>query len=170
MRIKRILLLSLALVVAALLQSTLGARLTLFAARFDLVLVLVVTYSVLQGSEEGLLAGLIGGLVVDNLSVVPFGTTAIALGLAGLLTGLGDAALYRANFVIPLTAVGLATVFYHSFILLALQAAGWSVDWTATLALQTIPGALMNALLAALIFSPMQRLVVPPPVEGQLRW
>src|SRR5512135_3167847 len=108
MRAKRITILALALTGAAILQSTLLSRHIVLDARPDLVVLLVVTFSVIQGVSEGLIGGLLGGLMVDILSGVPFGAATLGMGLIGLLTGLGDANVYRANLVIPLVAVFLA--------------------------------------------------------------
>lgn len=169
MRFRRIALLTLMLAAAAILQTTLGNRIAIFTARPDLVLLLVVTFSVVRGVEEGLLGGIIGGLLVDMLSVVPFGTATLGMGFAGLVTGLGEANIYRANLIVPLVAVFLATVFYHSFIMLALQAAGWSVEWISTLALQTVPGALFNAVLAPLALLLIHRTLSPTEGEARIR-
>ncbi|MGE5620177.1 MAG: rod shape-determining protein MreD [Sphingomonadaceae bacterium] len=170
MHSRRLGLLTLALLLAAVFQVALGGRVTIFTARPDLVLLLVVVHAVVRGSEEGLLAGLLGGLLVDVLSAVPFGTATISMGLIGLATGLGEDNVYRANLIIPLVAVFLATVVYHSIIMLTLQAVGMSVDWISTLALQTVPGAVLNALLAPLAFALVRSIGSPPGEEEKMRW
>ncbi len=170
MHSRRIGILAVALLVAAVVQATLASRYTIFTARPDLVLLLVVTFSVSRGLEEGLIGGLIGGLLIDQLSAIPFGTATIAMGLIGLATGLGEANIYRANLIIPLVAVFLATVFYHSILMLTLQAAGWSVEWISTLALQTVPGAVLNSLLAPLAFALIKKLSPATEGEEQMRW
>lgn len=167
---RRLGLLTLTLVAAAVLQSTLGSNLALNKARPDLVLLLVVTYSVVRGVEEGLLGGILGGLLVDLLSAIPFGTATVSMGLIGLATGLGEENLYRANLLIPLVAVFLATVVYHSIVMLSLQAVGWSVEWISTLALQTVPGALYNAFLAPVAFALVKRIGSPAGDKERMRW
>ena len=159
-----------AVIATSILQLTLGSKLTVVSARPDLVLLLVVTTSVVGGVEEGVLVGILGGMSLDMMSVTPFGTATIAMGLIGLATGLGESNIYRANLLIPLVAVFLATVFYHSFLLLALQAAGWSVEWISTLARQTIPGAAFNALLAPLPLAIVRRLAAWDKLEEHLGW
>ncbi len=170
MQTKRIIIIVLALLTAAILQSSIASRPILLDARPDLVLLLVVTFSVVRGVGEGFLGGLIGGFLVDMLSAIPFGTATLGLGLIGLLTGLGDANVYRANFMIPLIAVFLATVFYHSFLMLALQADGRTVEWISTLALQTIPGAVLNAVLAPVAFYLVRRFAFPGEDEERFQW
>ncbi len=170
MRIRRILILALMLIGAAILQSTLIGRPILLGARPDLVLLAVVTFSVAQGASEGLIGGLIGGLAVDLLSAVPFGAAMLGMGLVGLLTGLGNTNVYRASIFIPFVAVFVATVFYHSFLMLALQADGRVVEWISTLALQTIPGAAMNAALTPLAVHLIRRLVAAEDRTERFEW
>ena len=85
---RRIAILALALLIAALVQTTQGHRFATSVAKPDLVLLLVVTHSVVRGVEEGLLGGILGGLLVDLLSAVPFGAATLGMGLIGLATGL----------------------------------------------------------------------------------
>ncbi len=171
MHTRRIGLLALALCVAGIVQTTITNTLTLDnRAVPDLVLLLVVTYSVVRGIEEGLMAGILGGLVVDVLSAIPFGAATVGMGLIGLATGLGESNVYRSNVIIPLVAVFLATVFYHSVVMLALQAAGWSVEWISTMALQTIPGAILNAILAPVAFVLVRRISCSPDAEERFQW
>ena len=88
---------------------------------------------------------------------------------SGFGTGLGESNVYRANTVIPLIAIFLATIFYHSFVMLALQAVEWKVEWISTLALQTVPGAALNAILAPLVF-PFIRRMSSPSGEERIGW
>ncbi len=170
MHSRRFILLAAALLAATIFQVTAGGTSLLHGARPDLVLLLVVTFSVVRGVEEGLIGGLLGGLLVDLLSATPFGTATIGMGLIGLATGLGEANVYRANLMIPLVAVFLATVVYHSIIMLTLQGIGWNVEWVSTLALQTIPGAVFNAILAPLAFPLVRKLGPKGEAEERLRW
>ncbi len=170
MRTRRLLILALALVGAAVLQSTIFDHPLLLGARPDFVVLLVVTFSVVQGVSEGLLGGILGGLIVDLLSGVPFGSATLGMGLVGLLTGLGDSNVYRANFLIPLVAVFLGTVFYHSFLMLGLQANGRVVEWIATLALQTVPSAALNAILAPAAFFLVHKFASPRQGEERFEW
>ena len=170
MRTRRILILLSSLLAAVVVQSTILSRPLLSGARPDLVLLLVVTFSVVQGVSEGLMAGILGGLAVDLLSGVPFGSATLGMGLVGLLTGLGDQNVYRANLLIPLVGVFLATAVYHSFLMLALQANGRSVEWVATLALQTVPSAFLNAILAPIALYMVRRFAFASEQDERFDW
>jgi len=147
-----------------------GGWLTRFVLKPDLVLLIVITYSVVRGVEEGALAGIIGGLMVDSLSSVPFGSATFSMGALGLAMGLGEDNIYRSNVIIPLVAVFLATVFYHSLLLLILQGGGWQVEWVVTLALQTVPCAVLNALIAPLAIPLIRRFTASPKESEGMRW
>jgi rod shape-determining protein MreD len=167
-RARRITLFIFALGIAATIQTIMGARLSVLTARPDLVLLLVVTHSIVRGTSDGLLGGVIGGLMIDSLTPLPFGAATIGMALVGLGTGLGESNVYRSNLIIPLIAIFLATIFYHSFLMLALQAAAWTVDWISTLALQTVPGAALNAMLAPLVFPLVRRIASGS--EERIEW
>lgn len=170
MDFRRLALLTLALAAAAVVQTALGQNVTMHAARPDLVLLVVVTNSAIRGMEEGLLGGLLGGMMVEVFSAAPFGASIFAMGVIGLATGLWEANVYRTSVLIPVVAVFLATILYHSVLLLALQGAGWTVEWISTLALQTVPGAVENAILSPLVFLLVRRMVAYKQSEGSLRW
>ena len=82
------------LVLAALAESTVGYRLdALGGGRINLVLVLVAVWSLVRGAQDGLLAGLVGGLALDLMCGTPFGLHTVLLGLIGC--GDGDRAAGR---------------------------------------------------------------------------
>jgi rod shape-determining protein MreD len=61
------------LFVLSLLQSTVLPRITVLGVHPDLLLMVVTSWSLLRGSEEGMLWALIGGLGMDLLSGAQFG-------------------------------------------------------------------------------------------------
>lgn len=170
MTARRLIILFASIVVAVMLQTTALSRPIVSGARPDLVLLIVVTYSVVQGVSEGMMAGVVGGLAVDLCSGVPFGSATLGMWLVGLLTGLGDSNVYRANLLIPIIAVFLATVIYHSFLMLSLQANGWTVEWISTLALQTVPSAFMNAILTPVGLYLARHFAFPTEHEEKFEW
>jgi len=108
--------------------------------------------------------------MVDCLSAIPFGAATCAMGILGLATGLGEANVFRANVIIPLVAVFVATILYHSMLMLSLQAASWQVEWIVTLALQTVPTAALNALLAPLAIPLVRRVTASQEETERVRW
>src|SRR5687768_10090640 len=89
------------LVLAALAESTLGYRLdALGGGRVNLVLMLVAIWSLVRGAQDGLLAGLAGGLALDLMSGTPFGLNTVLLGLIGGGTALNGGTLARGGLAL----------------------------------------------------------------------
>jgi rod shape-determining protein MreD len=146
------------LVAGALLEAAALRGLPMGAPRLEVTLIVVVGWAMLRGWEEGLLAGLIGGLIVDSLSLAPFGVHSLRLGAAGLGAGLLVARWGQSSPLLPVTAAALASMFAFTLSVLALQASGWSVAWERALATQAIPSAALAACGMAIGF-PLLRLI-----------
>ena len=58
--------------VAALIQSLTGPSLPVVRGRPDLVMVVVLAWSMLRGSGEGAFVGFLGGVLLDSVSYTPF--------------------------------------------------------------------------------------------------
>ncbi len=71
----------------ALIQTVLLAQVDWWGARPDLMLLVVLIWSVVRGAEEGMVWGFIGGLVMDLFSGGPLGATVLALLAVALLAG-----------------------------------------------------------------------------------
>ncbi len=76
------------LALAALLQSVLGPSLPLVRGRPDLVLVVVLAWSMLRGSGEGAFVGFLGGALLDSVTYTQFGVNSALLGLLGYFTAM----------------------------------------------------------------------------------
>lgn len=127
--------------------------------RPDLVLLLVLSWSILRGSTEGTIGGIVGGLALDLLSAVPFGLHTSLLGLIAALTALGEANLFRGSLPLFVITAALASVLLHGGTLLILQAAGQQTLSLPRFAQFVVPAALLNALLMPFAFTLFQRAV-----------
>src|SRR3954447_22301944 len=89
------------LVLAALAESTVGYRMdAVGGGRVNLVLMLVAAWSLVRGTQDGLLAGLLGGLALDLMSGTPFGLQTVSLGLIGWGTAAGGGTLSRGGLAL----------------------------------------------------------------------
>jgi len=145
------------LIVVALLQATVMPHLTIWGVAPDLVVLVVASWGLLQGTTEGCLWGFIAGVAIDLLSDAPFGAATISLVLVGLVAGLAKGSPLRAHFALPVLVVFLTTIVYNLAFLLVVQISGQSTAWFDTLLRITLPSAALNALLAI-------------PVYGLMRW
>src|SRR5437868_15302967 len=95
--------------VAALIQSLTGPSLRVARGRPDLVLVVVLAWSMLRGSGEGAFVGFLGGVLLDSATYTQFGISAALLGLLGYFTGLPQVNVYRGNLPYFIGTAAIAT-------------------------------------------------------------
>lgn len=91
-------------------QSTLIPALSIGGIRPDFVLVVVVSAALAEGSETGVLCGVLGGLLQDLLSAGPFGINTIAKMLIGWGVGFYERKVNKGNLLLPLLAVTAGTI------------------------------------------------------------
>jgi rod shape-determining protein MreD len=144
---------------AALLQSLVGPTLPLVHGRPDFVLVIVLAWAMLRGSNEGALVGFLGGVVLDSVAYTQFGINAALLGLLGYFTGLPEVNVYRGNLPYFLGTAALATLVYHTLYFLLLQAMGLSLPPILDTYATALPAAILNAVLLAPTFVICRRLL-----------
>lgn len=135
------------LTVAALIQATLMPELRILGGAPDLVLTLVLTYSLLFGFEQGVVWALVGGVVQDLISAVPLGTTSLALVVMVAAVGYVAGQTSPRSFFAPLLAAAGGTVIAHGVTLGVLLLAGRSLPILATLVQVTAPTVLYNVVL-----------------------
>jgi rod shape-determining protein MreD len=140
-----------------LLQATAVPRIAIRGVFPDLPLLVIVSWSLLRGSREGLVWGFVAGIMVDLLSGAPFGAATLPLMAVGFLSGLGAANVFR-NALWPLVTVFLATIVYDLLFLLVVQVSGDRVEWLESLVRIILPCALLNALLTPLVLGGMRAL------------
>lgn len=137
-------------------QTALVPYLSTWGVFVDLPLLVVVSWSLLQGRREGLAWGLVAGVGIDVLSGAPFGAATLSLALVGFLTGLGEATVFRTHVALPLLAVFVATIIYDLLFLLIVRFLGQPVAWLDSLFRAVLPSAALNAVLTPLVFLPMR--------------
>ncbi|NIN68224.1 MAG: rod shape-determining protein MreD [Anaerolineae bacterium] len=139
------------LAAVALVQSSVLYRFSLVGARLNLMLLVVVSWSLLRGPREGIVWGFIGGLSLDFLSGAPIGSCAFALTVAGYLASLGQLTLYRTSPAFPsVVALGTSLV-YDIIIMILLSTTGRLAAWQETLVAVTMPTALLASLMMPLV-------------------
>ena len=145
------------LLLAGILQSTFLSQITLFGVHPNLMLTVVVSWCLLRGGREGLSWGLLGGLILDLLSIAPFGTFTIALLLTAFFMTLNDVSFFRPTRALPAGVMLLVSPFFHLAAMVTMQTLGWQVGWSRVLSL-LLPAAMVDALLILLLFPLIRRL------------
>ncbi|MFQ6014921.1 MAG: rod shape-determining protein MreD [Anaerolineae bacterium] len=137
-------------------QSTAMPYLSLAGVKPDLMLLVVISWSLIRGAGEGIVWGFVGGMILDLLSGAPFGVFTLALTTISFLSGIGEINIFRSNIFLPLMVIGLATIAYSFISLLLLQTLGWPVNWSDSLIRIVLPTAFLNTILAPLIYQPLR--------------
>jgi rod shape-determining protein MreD len=150
-------------------QATLLTRIRLLGASPNLLLVVVLTWSLLQGVEEGVVWSFIGGLGIDLISGGALGTSSLALMSICLLASLGTTSVFAGNLLLPIFLVALATPLHGWLILLTHQLRGLHVNWLASTVRVIGPELLLNALLIVLVYPMLRWLAVQIGAE-KMKW
>jgi rod shape-determining protein MreD len=136
----------------AIAQSTLMPELRIGESAPDLVLLLAIGWTLLAGLAEGLLWAAFGGILQDWLSGLPSGTTALALICAAMTVHLIAGQIARRNLIAPPLLAALATLIYHSVLIVLLLIIRRPVEIAYTLRYITAPNALFNAISMLIVF------------------
>lgn len=142
----------------ALIQSSLLYRISVAGARLNLMLLVVVSWSLLRGAREGIVWGFIGGLALDFLSGVTLGTSAFTLTLVAYVAGLGQLTIYRSSPLFPSLAALVTSIIHDWVFLIVLSMTGHAVAWQDALLHISMPTALLSGLLMPVAYRALNRL------------
>lgn len=131
----------------ALLQASLVSHFSVRGALPSVMLLLVVNWGILRGTDEGMLWALIGGICIDTLSGWPFGTSTVALVVVASAVSLGEGTFIRTHALLPIGTVFGATILYYLVALFILVSTQHDVAWLSALQAAVLPAALYNAIL-----------------------
>lgn len=149
------LLLGLALVV--LVQATLLPRVRFFGAQPNLLLVLVIYWSLVNGVAEGIVFAFLAGLAMDIVAGLPLGTSPLALMPVCFLAIIGRNSVYVNNMWLPVLLVALATPIEGWLMLFLRQLHGVPVDWVGATSRVILPALALNVLLTIVVMRFMRR-------------
>ena len=140
----------------ALIQTTVLARVSILGARPNLMLLVVLTWAVVRGLDEGLVWAFVGGLIMDLLSGGPLAGTALALVAAAYLAGqsLGEEVGSEVVRLVILAVLGVLT--YHVTLLVVLGWTGHPVNWGFSLTRVAGPSVVLNAVLTPFVLQPLR--------------
>jgi rod shape-determining protein MreD len=137
-------LVGLALLLTALLQTSVMPSLSWSGVMPDLMLLVVVSWSLLRGTREGLLWALGGGLLLDLMSGGPIGVATVSLVLSSVIVGMGELNVVRDSLWLPLAASALASAVYNLAYWAILQVTGRSFYTVRSLLQVMGPSVMLN--------------------------
>ena len=150
-------LLVLGLVLAILLETTLGPRLSPLGGRPLFLLSVVVYFAWMRGAVPGILFGLAIGLLADLMSLNAPGLRMFAMCLVGGAVGNITGSIYKDRRLVQWLALAFAVWLYETAVFLV----GTGLDaaaYPAWLLRQIIPSAVLTALLAPLVIMAWEQL------------
>lgn len=143
---------------AALVQAVILPRLRMYGGQPDLIVLIVVAWSVFDDDREGMVWAFTGGLFLDLFSGAPMGISSLALVPIAYLVGLAEARVYRSSLLLPTLLMGGGALAYHVIYVLALRfLAGMSVPWLLVPWYVTLPSLLFDAILILPILRILKR-------------
>lgn len=91
-------------------QASLTGLVTIYGVKPELVLLLVLVWSLLFGGTSALVWAFVGGIWLDIFSGGPMGASSIALMIASLIGVMGYRSLSRFNILVPIFIVILGSL------------------------------------------------------------
>lgn len=131
------------LIAAVFFQATILPQINPLAVSPNIPLVMLFTWSALRGTREALIWVFLTGILLDVLSLDPFGTNALALLIVVALAGPTRSRMFTSNLMVPIALVIVATL-VHGLVLYTLR----GITPNVFIVLQ----ALLHALLMPLVY------------------
>lgn len=149
---------------ASILQSTVANRIAFAGVKPDLVLLIVVVWTLVYGGSSGVVWAFVGGIWLDIFSGGPMGISSLSLMSAALVSSIGFRTLSRFNVLVPLFAIVLSTLSFSLVYLGVLQLLALLGVTESTLPFQmtfdniVIPSVLYNTTLMLLLMPFLNRI------------
>ena len=154
----KIILYGLIFIIALVLQSTVFTVIPIFGAYPELVLLVVILFSLINGGVVGAKLGFAGGLLQDILFGRFIGLNAVIMMGVGFTAGVLSQRLYKENHVVPFLSVVLGTWAAQFLYLLGMMLFGFPVPLERTILLVVFGSGLYNGLRTLLMYRPFVRL------------
>ncbi len=147
------------MLIAGVLQSALTPFLSFHTVHPDLLLVVVVAWSMLRDLEDSLPLAFVGGALLDLLSPTPFGLFTLGVLLVSLVTGFWRDKLPDTPFLLAILLMLPYSILFYLIFLPLLWAAGYPMTGLGQVFVGIIfPASLMNVGVMALVYPLFRRL------------
>jgi rod shape-determining protein MreD len=137
---------ALLLLLTALVQTSVMPAFPIFGASPNLVLVLLVCWTIVRGRREAMVVIPIGGLCLSLVGSQPVGVALLAATPVLLLTELQALRLTPSNLLLALAVVFLSSLVYEAILLVALRLEGEAVGWLAVLMRVVLPTSIIDVI------------------------
>lgn len=155
----KILLKATIIVVALVIQLTLINSITILGLKPDLIMVVVIVFSLLNGTKEGIISGFASGLLLDIFSTGLLGINALVKMVIGFTCGALKEKIFYEHILFLIPLVTFVSSFLQSilvFFLLHAFGIEYSLVWSVNRV--ALPEALYSSLLSPFIFLVINKL------------
>ena len=147
------------IVVALVIQLTLINSVTILGIKPDLILIVIVVFSLLKGAKEGTISGFTSGLLQDIFSTGLLGINALAKTVIGFTCGILKEKIFYEHILFLIPVITFIASFMQSILIfLLLHAFGIEYNLAWSLKQVTLPEALYSSLLSPFIFLVINKL------------
>src|SRR4030042_2978229 len=155
----KILLKGVIIVVALVIQLTLINLVTILGVKPDLIMVVVVVFSLRKGGKEGIVSGFVSGLLQDIFSTGLLGINALAKTVVGFICGILKEKIFHEHILFIIPVITFISSFLQSIVIsLLLRAVGIDYNLVWSLKQIALPEALYSSLLSPFIFLAINKL------------
>ncbi len=133
-------------------QATFLNTIDIFGIKPNLIIVLIVSISLLEGRGYGALVGFFAGLCLDSVVGVALGYQALIGMLLGIALGNINKRFFKENIFVMLICTFISTILYESAVIVISYGLGLRVNYIETLKNIILPEAVVNSILAVFIF------------------
>jgi len=147
------------IVVALLIQLTLINSITILGLKPDLIMVVVVIFSLLKGEKEGTISGFASGLLQDIFSTGLLGINALVKTVIGFTCGILREKIFHEHILFLIPVITFIASFIQSiliFFLLRTFGIEYNLIWS--LKQVALPEALYSSLLSPFVFLAINKL------------
>ena len=116
------------------------------------MLMVVTSWSLLRGTQEGMVWALAGGVSMDLVSGAKFGLHTLALLIVSFATGFGERTVFRFEILMPMLVIPIATLGYQLAMMGGLSLFGWPVVWRSTVMTVVLPSMLVNTVCMPVVY------------------
>lgn len=152
---------SLVFLVSLVLQTTILPLLQFHGIMPDLLLILIVLTGLFLGSVKGGAVGFAVGLLEDLLAGRYLGLGALSGFLTGYTVGYLEGKFYRENPLVPLFLVFLGSILFNGVFFIGREVIGAFSAAAPSVLRKLFLAALYNTILAALLYRPLIRIILP---------
>lgn len=121
--------------------------------------IVVVIAAMINGSDQGVIVGFTGGLIYDLVGSGSVGPAALVLAITGYLVGLLAQHLFAEGWLLPVTVLGIASLFSELIYLILSAMVGSSAPFFSSLYLYVLPTAIYTTVIAVLLFPLISRIL-----------